>query len=93
MRRYPWNDVLDDDRLVSRHSTAAHRAGQAPALLMIDLYARVFGDGPQPLADAMERFPWSCGLSAWEALEPLEKVLATARAHDPSSTVGTATDQ
>lgn len=83
MRCFPWDDVIDeDDRLVSRYWHAPHQLGTAPALLMIDLYVRVFGDRPQPLAEAIERFPSTCGLSAWDALEPLQQLLTAARQHE-----------
>lgn len=53
--------------------------GSRPALLMIDLYRWVFGDRPQPLLEAIEEWPGSCGLAAWEALPHIESLLATAR--------------
>ena len=36
--------------------------GAKPALLLIDLYRWVFGDEPQPLLEAVEDWPGSCGL-------------------------------
>lgn len=82
MGAHPWDDILQpDDRLAARSTRAAHRVGTAPAVLMIDLYARVFGDRPEPLAAAIERFPSSCGMSAWNALGPLRRLLAVGREH------------
>jgi nicotinamidase-related amidase len=46
---------------------------------MIDLYRKVFGDRPQPLAEAIDRWPATCGLAAWAALDPLRELLAAAR--------------
>jgi nicotinamidase-related amidase len=51
-----------------------------PALLCIDNYNAVFGDRPEPVLEAMRRFPSSCGLAAWNALEPTQRVMAAARA-------------
>jgi maleamate amidohydrolase len=53
--------------------------GSRPALLLIDLYRWVFGDAPQPLLEAIETWPGSCGLAAWEALPSLQRLLALAR--------------
>lgn len=50
-----------------------------PVLLLIDLYRWVFGDRPEPLLDAVSRWPGSCGMVAWEALPHLERLLAACR--------------
>ena len=44
--------------------------GDNPALLLIDLYRWVFGDHPQHILDAVEDWPSSCGLDAWESVPP-----------------------
>lgn len=54
--------------------------GQRPALLMIDLYRWVFGDEPEPLLEAVNRWPSSCGLAGWQALPHIQQLLAAARA-------------
>lgn len=78
-----WDDLLtDDDRIVADHAHVDRRVGTVPALLMVDLYLRVFGDGPEPLEEAIERFPSSCGMSAWNALPPLRQLLGTARTQE-----------
>jgi nicotinamidase-related amidase len=53
--------------------------GERPAVLLIDLYRWVFGDRPQPLLEAIEEWPGSCGLPAWEAIPHIQSLLATAR--------------
>ena len=53
--------------------------GARPALLMIDLYRWVFGDEPEPLLEAVKRWPSSCGLAGWEALPHIQRLLAAAR--------------
>jgi maleamate amidohydrolase len=76
-----WDDVMGDtERRVYRAYERERNFGRRPALLLIDLYNRVFGDRREPLPDALERFPSSCGEAAWDALEPLKSLLAAARA-------------
>lgn len=75
-----WSDVYPPEDL---ETYAAYRRpparGQKPALLLIDLYNTAFGDRREPLAEARKRFPSSCGPAAWDALDPLERLLAAAR--------------
>lgn len=76
-----WDDVVGDtEARVYRAYERERSFGRRPALLLIDLYNRVFGDRREPLPDALERFPSSCGEAAWDALEPLKALLAAARA-------------
>lgn len=76
-----WDDVIGkDERLIAARYQAGRTPGRRPALLLIDCYRKVFGDRPQSLADAIEAFPATCGLAAWQALGPLEQLLETARA-------------
>ena len=53
--------------------------GERPALLLIDLYRWVFGDKPQPIVEAIETWPSSCGLAAWEAIPHIQTLLNAAR--------------
>jgi maleamate amidohydrolase len=46
----------------------------------IDNYNAGFGDRAEPVLQAMQRFPSSCGLAVWNALEPTQRVMAAARA-------------
>ena len=76
-----WEPFLtDQDR---RHLQVARDRrvgfGHTPALLLIDLYRWVFGDQPRPLLEAMETWPGSCGLVAWEAIPHLQRLLGLAR--------------
>jgi nicotinamidase-related amidase len=69
-----------------RERSAALRAapkggGKRPALLLVDLYRWVFGDEPQPLLEAIEAWPGSCGLAAWHSLPYIERLLEEARRH------------
>jgi maleamate amidohydrolase len=54
--------------------------GERPALLLIDLYRWVFGDRQQPLVEAIQTWPGSCGPAAWDALPHIQKLLAASRA-------------
>jgi maleamate amidohydrolase len=79
--RHCWDDVIgDDERLVASRYDTLRAPGTRPALLMIDCYRKVFGDGPASLAEAIDRFPSSCGAAAWDALPHLQRLLASARA-------------
>src|SRR5262249_58452858 len=53
--------------------------GERPALLLIDLYRWVFGDKPEPVVEAIKKWPGSCGLAGWNALPYIQKLLAKAR--------------
>lgn len=79
-RKHAWEDVIDDEirRIAGNYET---RAGflRRPALLCIDNYHAVFGDRPEPVLEAMKRFPSSCGLAAWEAIKPTRRLMAAAR--------------
>ncbi len=46
-----WDDVIGpDERLIAGRYDSDRPLGSRPALLMIDCYAKVFGDRPRPLA-------------------------------------------
>ena len=53
--------------------------GERPALLLIDLYRWVFGDKPEPILEAIKKWPSHCGLDGWNAIPPIQKLLAKAR--------------
>ena len=53
--------------------------GQRPALLLVDLYRWVYGDEPQPLLEAVQDWPGSCGLAAWEAIPHIQTLLDASR--------------
>jgi len=78
--RHVWEDLLDDEiRTVMAHYEARRGFSSRPALLCIDNYNAVFGDRPEPLLQAIKRFPSSCGLAAWKAIEPTKRLLNAAR--------------
>jgi nicotinamidase-related amidase len=53
--------------------------GEKPALILIDLYRWVFGDKPEPILEAIAKWPSSCGLDGWNALPHIQKLLAKSR--------------
>jgi len=78
--RHVWDDVIGDlERTLAGDYQPRWPAGCRPALLLVDLSHKVFGDRREPLLQARERFPSTCGEAAWDALEPLGTLLATAR--------------
>ena len=54
--------------------------GQRPALLIIDMQYRTTGTKRQPLLEAMQEFPTSCGELAWAAADRIAPLLALFRA-------------
>src|SRR6266540_1481578 len=76
-----WDSFLtEQDRAhlaLSRHRDIGF--GQRPALLLIDLYRWVFGDQPEPLLESVKKWPGSCGMTGWEAIPHIQKILSAAR--------------
>jgi nicotinamidase-related amidase len=77
-----WDRFLtEQDRAnIRRKPNRSRGFGDRPALLLIDLYRSVFGDTPEPLAEAVKTWPSSCGLAGWNALPHIQRLLAAARA-------------
>jgi nicotinamidase-related amidase len=76
-----WDRYLSEqDRAhVARQPAARKGAGRRPAVLLVDLYRWVFGDRPEPLLEAIETWPASCGLAGWQALPHIQRLLSEAR--------------
>ncbi len=79
-RNHVWDDLIDDE-IRHIYSNYAARSGlrTRPALLCIDNYNGAFGDRPEPVVESMKRFPSSCGLAAWRAVEPTGRLMVAAR--------------
>lgn len=79
-KRHAWEDVIDDE-IRAVNANYAERMGlrNRPALLCIDNYNAVYGDRAEPVLQALARFPSSCGVAAWNAIEPTQRLLAAAR--------------
>ena len=76
-----WDRFLtEQDRAHVQSQPAVRKGvGERPVLLLIDLYRNVFGDEPEPLLQAIETWPSSCGLAGWRALPHIQRLLARAR--------------
>jgi maleamate amidohydrolase len=78
-RVHVWEDVIDDEirQLIKKYSPQGLK--DRPALLCIDNYNAAFGDRPEPLLEAIKRFPSSCGHYAWNTIEPTQRLMRAAR--------------
>ncbi|RDV02056.1 isochorismatase family protein [Undibacter mobilis] len=75
-----WQDVYSADVLeLYRPYRRPLYVGPRPAVLLIDLYQLAYAGGPKPISDVSKMFPSSCGIAAWNALPPTQKLLAAAR--------------
>lgn len=76
-----WDPFLtEQDRAhVELHPAPRKGMGSHPALLLVDLYRKAFGDEPQPLLEAVKTWPGSCGLAGWNALPHIQRLLTAAR--------------
>ncbi|MQA87651.1 MAG: isochorismatase family protein [Streptosporangiales bacterium] len=78
--RHCWDDVVGPRELLFTETFRGPREfGRSPALVLIDVYNKAFGDRPEPIEESVRRFPASCGMAAWDALEPTGELLALAR--------------
>jgi maleamate amidohydrolase len=75
-----WNRFLtEQDRLVDSKRQQRTGFGSRPALLLIDLYRWVFGDKPEPVLEAINTWPGSCGRAGWNAVPHIQTLLKKAR--------------
>lgn len=75
-----WKDIVSDEIL--EIYKAYHREtyiGKRPALLAIDLYNASYKGGPKPVIDLQGEYPSSCGIHAWDAIEPTKQLFAKVR--------------
>jgi nicotinamidase-related amidase len=77
-----WRDVVSPETLeVYKAYRRETYIGGRPAVLAIDLYNQVFGGGALPVHELVKEFPSSCGVYAFEAVKPIQELLALARAN------------
>jgi nicotinamidase-related amidase len=75
-----WKDLVGPDLLhIYKHYKRDTKVGPRPALLAIDLYNLVYRGGPRPVREIVDQYPSSCGIHAWNALEPTKRLFAAAR--------------
>lgn len=56
--------------------------GTRPAILIIDNIYLVLGDKRQPILEAVDVWPMSCGISGWRAIDKTAELIRSARALD-----------
>lgn len=78
-----WDQFLteQDRRSLSSRPHLMRGFGSKPAVILVDLYRWVFGDSPKPILEALEQWPGSCGLSAWEAIPKIQRLISEARSN------------
>lgn len=77
-----WDPFLSErDRHVLEAAGYGQRAGflGRPALFIIDVSYNFAGDRPEPIFDAIKRWPNACGEEGWIAIEVIQKLLAACR--------------
>jgi nicotinamidase-related amidase len=63
-----------------RHYKRDLYIGPRAAVLAIDLYESAYQGGPKPVSEVAKEFPSSCGVHAYDAIAPTQRVFAAARA-------------
>ena len=77
-----WEDFLteqDEDHLGIREHSAKKIWGMKPAVLNIDNYRSVAGDERMDILDVIKIWPGAMGDAAWDALDNIADLLASAR--------------
>lgn len=76
-----WADLIPADVLdLYKHYQRDLYIGPRAALLAIDLYELAYQGGAKPVAEVARDYPSSCGVHAWEAIAPTQRLFAAARA-------------
>ena len=75
-----WKDIVDQDTLeIYKHYRRQTYIGQRPALLAIDLYNLAYQGGARPVREVVKDYHSACGEYAWNAIAPIQELLALAR--------------
>ena len=76
-----WRDIVSADVLeLYAHYRRDTFVGPRPALLAIDLYELAYRGGAEPVSVVSKRYPSSCGVNAWRAIPPTQRLFAASRA-------------
>jgi nicotinamidase-related amidase len=79
-RAHCWEDVIDDEiRAIHAGLDVRRGLGSKPAVICVDNLKGVFGDRREPVLEMIRRFPNGCGLAAWDAIEPTQRLMRAAR--------------
>jgi len=78
-----WKDVIPADvlKIYAAYQREIY-VGCSPALLAIDLYNMAYRGGPKKVIDLIGQYPSACGINAWGAIEPTQRLFAAARSAD-----------
>lgn len=83
MSSTPWDGFIPEETLeLYRRAGFAKptRTGTKAALLVIDTQYLTTGEGPTPLAEAINYHPLNCGEYAWKAIPHMMRLIAAFRA-------------
>lgn len=76
-----WKDVMTAEQLALYTPYKRETfVGERPAILAIDLYNAVYQGGAHPVQEVAKEFPSSCGVHAWDAIDPTKQLISMARA-------------
>jgi nicotinamidase-related amidase len=75
----PYLSELDMAVLAATGSGQRVGFGKRPALLIVDVNYAGCGDRREPILESIKRWPDSCGTSAWDALDVIDRLLKSAR--------------
>jgi maleamate amidohydrolase len=76
-----WKDVIPPKVLkLYSHYRRELYIGARPAILAIDLYELAYQGGARPVDEVTKEFPSSCGINAFAAIPPAQRLFAAARA-------------
>jgi maleamate amidohydrolase len=79
-KQHCWDDVIDSDtKEIYQSYERPVFIGKRPALLLIDLYNLVYQGGSLPVKELVKIHPSSCGIHAWNAIEPTKQLISLAR--------------
>ena len=82
MPEHVWDRFLTErDRAVFAAGGFGARAGSGkrPALLVVDVNWGFCGDRSEPILDSIKRWPNSCGVESWVAVEHIKSLIELAR--------------
>ena len=75
-----WKDIVPAEDIATYKTFRREvRLGRRPALLAIDLYNVVYRGGAKLPHELSAEFQMSCGLYAWQAIEPTKTLFAACR--------------
>jgi nicotinamidase-related amidase len=76
-----WKDLIDAETLQVYRDLWERKVyvGAKPALIAVDLYNSAYEGGPKPVGEANALSPGSCGIHAWNAIEPTKKLFQAIR--------------